>query len=93
MTEYEELLARIRQDRLHAQALDVHARIETLVKDRDAAIIKSAAWELEVKILRIKLDKVTRQLRTIAEIETCGGLPGVMAWMAREALEGLEAKP
>lgn len=42
--------------------------------------------------LEAKLDKAARQLRTIAQIETCGGLPGVMAWMAAEALEHLEAK-
>ena len=40
-------------------------RIDTLVNERDAAIIKYAGWELEAKILRIKLAKAVEAIETL----------------------------
>ena len=96
----EELIARLRVDEPmceeHFTANAAADRIEALVKERDEAVIKRAAWELEAKTQQARAERLEAALRFYArrgvvspwvddEINEDGGD------IARAALKG--AKP
>lgn len=74
----EELIARLRDapaDGLGTENLCIAAadRIEALVKEKDDAGIKRAAWELEAKTLQARVERLEAALREIESISVHSG--------------------
>lgn len=74
----EELIARLRDapaDGLGTENLCIAAadRIEALVKERDDAVIKRAAWELEAKTQQARAERLEAALREIESISVHSG--------------------
>ena len=61
----EELIARLRLGVPTVWEKQAADRLEALVKERDDAVIKRAAWELEAKTQKARAERLEAALRTI----------------------------